>query len=283
MADPHCREEDRDRRRRERVERCEARRARDHARVVRPGCLVRPALLHEHDGPPGRDLGGRDADGLEPVRLQVAADLAPRDRAHHDALEVLAVQEAVEAIRRCVAAERGRRAQQAEHAARQAKHLAHRRAEELLQRQALPHAREQGPALLAQVRRRRDEAGVDGADRGPTHDVDARRVPEPVRQRLEQEAQHAGLVGAAGAAAREHERAPRPSRLRVEQRGGGHRGSLSVRAAGGPGALRGPARMRVALVQLATEAGNLERNARAIAAGIEATREATKNRAPPSA
>jgi hypothetical protein len=33
------------------------------------------------------------------------------------------------------------------------------------------------------------------------------------------------------------------------------------------------ARMRVALVQLATEAGNLEGNARAFAAGIEAARE----------
>ena len=76
----------------------DSRGARDDHRIPGPVRQLAVAVLDEDRHPAARDLGGGDADRFDESAADVVADAAPRDRANHQLLEGLGVEQPVEPL-----------------------------------------------------------------------------------------------------------------------------------------------------------------------------------------
>jgi hypothetical protein len=86
--------------------------------------------------------------------------------------------------------------------------LLHPEADHLLEHEALPAVAEDAPLLVGDVGRGGEEAGVDGPHRRAADDVELDLSAEVAGEILADIAHHAGLIGAAGTAAGQHESHP---------------------------------------------------------------------------
>ena len=175
------------------------------AALARPMGQAAFLLFDEDHRMPRRNLGGGDADRFEQPGAQVAANAAPGNRFEDEAFEWTRVEQPVQTIRTLSFSQLPSDPSHAEQSTGNLKHVSSREAKYLVDPHPIPDLLQQIAASALAVCRRRQEGGVNGADRSPAHHVKIDRLPEAIGQFLEQVVEHAGFVGAPGAAARQND------------------------------------------------------------------------------
>jgi len=193
----------------------DSRGARDDHRIPGPVRQRAVAVLDEDRYSATRDLGGGDTDRLDESAADVVADAAPRDRANHQLLEGLGVEQSVEPLWRLPLAKRLGGSSEAEQFSRQAQHVARRERKDLLDPHSLPEFDESVAAIPVEFGGGREEASVNRTNRGSAEDVERDRMSEPLRKFVQQVVDHSRLIGAPRASTGEDQRALR-ARTTVE-------------------------------------------------------------------
>ena len=132
---------------------------------------------------------------------EVVADPVPRDQPAYDSFQLLHVDDAAQpapAFDILDVATAEQRRGRAHELLDPERHC-------LFENEVLPSLDQHAPLLGGDVRGRGEEAGVDRSHRRAAHDVELHLTAQIARQILSDVAHDAGLIGAAGAAAGQHE------------------------------------------------------------------------------
>ena len=169
--------------------------ARRDQRVLAGRIQRRSRIVDEHHRTTGGDLGRGDGQGRQPARGDVLADAPPGHVVERQRLEAGGIEEPAQTVDAAAAAA-ARRAAETEQPPGNANDVGRSDPHDALQRERAPDVEEPSPGA-GLVLQRGDIAGVNGADAGAGHDVEAHRAPEPKRDVVEHIGKYAGLVGAA--------------------------------------------------------------------------------------